>query len=64
MYLINRTHHSCERREYAFNILPKYSIITHQTKGEIQCPRKANGKNIVIIALRTKAKNETVLGQL
>ena len=29
MNLINKTHNFCERREYAFNVLPEYSIITH-----------------------------------
>jgi hypothetical protein len=28
MYLISKTHHLCERREYAFNVLSEYSIIT------------------------------------
>ena len=27
MNLISRTHHSCERREYAFMVLWKYTII-------------------------------------
>ncbi len=28
MNLISRTHNLCERKEYAFNVLPEYSIIT------------------------------------
>ena len=28
MYLISGTHHLYERREYVFNVLPEYSIIT------------------------------------
>ena len=28
MNLISRTHNFCERREYAFNVLPEYLIIT------------------------------------
>ena len=28
MNLINGTYNFCERREYAFNVLPEYSIIT------------------------------------
>jgi hypothetical protein len=28
MNLISRTHDFCERREYAFNVLSEYSIIT------------------------------------
>ena len=31
MYLISRTYHLCERREYVFNILSKYSIITQKS---------------------------------
>ena len=27
--LINETHHLCDKKKYAFNVLPKYSIITH-----------------------------------
>ena len=27
MNLINETHHFCERKEYAFNVLPEYDII-------------------------------------
>ena len=30
MNLINRIHDFCERREYAFNVLSKYSIITRK----------------------------------
>ena len=30
MYLISRTHHLCESRKYAFNVLSEYSIITHE----------------------------------
>ncbi len=29
MNLINETHHLCEMREYTFNVLPEYFIITH-----------------------------------
>ena len=29
MNLINETHNLCEKREYAFNVLQEYSIITH-----------------------------------
>jgi hypothetical protein len=31
MNLISETHHLCERREYAFNVLPEYSIITRKS---------------------------------
>jgi hypothetical protein len=31
MNLINGTHDFCERREYAFNVLPEYSIITRRS---------------------------------
>ena len=30
MNLISETHHFCERREYAFNVLPEYYIITQE----------------------------------
>ena len=29
MNLISGTHHSCERREHAFMVLRKYTIISH-----------------------------------
>ena len=31
MNLISGTHHSCERREYAFMVLPEYTIIFRAT---------------------------------
>jgi hypothetical protein len=31
MNLINGTHDFCERREYAFNVLPEYNIITRRS---------------------------------
>jgi hypothetical protein len=33
MNLINRTHHFCKRREYAFNVLPEYDIIIREKDG-------------------------------
>ena len=30
MNLISRTHHSCERREYAFMVLQEYTIISRE----------------------------------
>jgi hypothetical protein len=33
MNLINRTHYFCERREYAFNVLPEYDIIIQEKDG-------------------------------
>ena len=29
MNLINETHHSCEKKEYAFIVLREYTIISH-----------------------------------
>jgi hypothetical protein len=31
MNLISETHDFCERREYAFNVLPEYNIITRRS---------------------------------
>ena len=35
MYLINETHHLSERREYEFNILLEYPIITYLTQSPV-----------------------------
>ena len=34
MNLISETHHSCERREYAFMILRKYTVISPSEERE------------------------------
>ncbi len=40
--LINGTHDFCERREYAFNVLPEYNIITSINTQNV-CSFKVNG---------------------
>jgi hypothetical protein len=49
MYLINKTHHLCERMEYAFNIFPEYSIITLiSIKENIMCQDSNETFNYII----------------
>ena len=40
MNLINGTHNFCERKEYKYNVLPEYSIITRNGKPLITPPKK------------------------
>ena len=40
MNLISRSHHECERREYAFIVLQEYTIIFRANGREIGCGTK------------------------
>jgi hypothetical protein len=46
--LISGTHNFCERKEYAFNILPKYLIITQRIKGLILLANARGSKQILL----------------
>ena len=39
MNLISEIHNFCERREYTFNVLPEYNIITRRWRDGLGSPR-------------------------
>ena len=47
MNLINGIHNFCERREYTFNVLPEYSIITRERESEKSGFREEEEKKCV-----------------